>query len=143
MSDSELTRITREVDTLKDGPDLVVDLLKQGRLTRDHVRALREVYPASYQRIQDYLQEHATELQPRLTMQQECGLSLLFDQPINAAMQAQNIKALQAVFAPQDPNPLTASPVPQQGAPKGAIDLGKTSGSSNTATAWDHMEGAT
>ncbi len=98
LSDSDLVRARATIETVEDG-SIVVDRLRQGRLTAEHVAALKYVHPETYAKIQKYLGDHAVELKPTLTVQQQFSMSMLFGTPITEAMLPENIRAFQASFA--------------------------------------------
>ncbi len=97
LSDTDLVRARATIETVEDG-SIVVDRLRQGRLTAEHVAALKYVHPETYASIQKYLGDHAVELKPTLSVQQQFSLSMLFDTPMTEAMLPENIRAFQASF---------------------------------------------
>jgi hypothetical protein len=97
LSDTQLLKARAIMETVEDG-SIVIDRLRQGRLTDDHVATLKYVHPETYAKIQAYLTQHATELNKTMTQQQLFRLSLLFGQPLTEAALPENVRALQASF---------------------------------------------
>ncbi len=132
ISDTERIKAQHVIETVKD-PSIIVDRLREGRLTQTHVDALKASSPETFLQIQNYIRQHGEELKPALTVQQECNLAILFGQPINEASQPANLKAFQASF------------VSGNQAPGGAGGGGGGGGGSpmktpTKATAFDKME---
>ncbi len=98
LSDTQLIKARATIETVNDG-SIVVDRLREGRLTAEHVAALKYVHPETYAQISKYLGDHAAELRPQLTVQQQFQLSMLFGQPITEAMLPENRRAFQASFS--------------------------------------------
>ncbi len=85
-------------------PMSVVDDLRRGRVSREKVEALKACYPLLYQQMRSEIASQSAELQPKLSQQQQIGLSVLFDVPVSAIMQPKNIRAFNESFA-QGANP--------------------------------------
>lgn len=135
LSDSELLRASAIVETIED-PTVVVDRLFQGRLTRDHVAALKAAHPDVYAKVQSYLTRHGEELRAELPEQKLVQLSLLFGQPLTEAMLPANIRAFQATFVNGSQAPKPGMPASGGGLPvRGLNKLG-----TSTATAADKLE---
>jgi hypothetical protein len=134
MSDSELRKATAIVEVVSD-PSIVLDRMRQGLLTRDHVKALKATSPQSFYKIQDYLTRHAAEIRPTMTIQQQVSLSILFQKPIAAVMERANITALQASFVGGNQGP------PKGMAPSIAkMAAGPVQGGGTRATTFDVAE---
>ncbi len=97
LSDTQLLEARATIETLEDG-SIVVDRLRQGRLTPGHVAALKYVHPETFATIQRYLAQHATELGKSLSQQQLFSLSMLFGEPLTEAALPENVRAFQASF---------------------------------------------
>jgi hypothetical protein len=98
ISDTDRLHATATIETLEDG-SIVVDRLRQGSLTPEHVAALKYVHPETFATIQRYLAQHATELGKSLSQQQLFSLSMLFGEPLTEAALPENVRAFQASFA--------------------------------------------
>ena len=141
MSDSERILASHMIE-VADDPTIVIDRLVDGRLSFEHVEALKATAPETYNAIRSYLASHAAELRPKLSIQQQAGLSILFGEPINEAFLPGNVKAFQASFTGGNQAPGPEKPVNQPGGPPPppgpTFNLGKSAGSH--ATQFDQME---
>lgn len=132
MKRSELARVEPMLEVLT-SPDAVIDALIDGRLSREHIEALKVFHPPYYARMQRKVREIGQSGEAKaLTEQQGVGLSVLFEVPVTAQMQPSTVLGFQDAFA-------TASQPPpaQQGGAKG---LGRPS-RVKYATALDRIEG--
>jgi hypothetical protein len=109
-SDSDLRKATAIVETVQD-PTIVLDRLREGKLTAEHVKTLKATSPENYVRVREFLMEHAPEIRKTTTVQQEVQLSILFGTPLTPAMEPKAIRALQASFVGgnQAPSPGAAA----------------------------------
>ncbi len=139
LSDTDLVRARATIETVEDG-SVVIDRLRQGRLTAEHVAALKYVHPETYASIQKYLGDHAVELKPTLSVQQQFSLSMLFATPITEAMLPENIRAFQASFA-------DGNQAPGQGGAGGVMpakmSAGPVNGGGTRAMSMDRLEAGT
>ncbi len=131
LSDTELLRAQHIIETAQD-PSIVLDRLREGRLTKTHVDTLKATSPETYAAIQSYIRTHGEEIRPTLTVQQQCSLGLLFGTPLNEASLPANIRAFQASFT-------TGNQAPGEGGTGGASP-GPMNSASSRATAFDKME---
>lgn len=136
LSDSQLVKARSTMETIADG-SIVVDRLVQGRLTPEHVAALKYVHPETYAQIQTYLTDHATEIKPKLTVQQQFQLGMLFGTPITEASLPENIRAFQASFSQgnQAPGPGGAGGVAPPKMSGGPVNIG-----TSRAMGYDRLE---
>ncbi len=128
LSDTQRLKASATIETIEDG-SIVVDRLRQGRLTPEHVAALKYVHPETYASIQKYLGQHATELNKTMSQQQLFTLSLLFGEPLTEAALPENVRAFQASFTQGNQAPTAGT----AGAPTmsaGPVSIGKSSASS-------------
>ncbi len=139
LSDTQLLKARATIETIED-PTIVVDRLRQGRLTSEHVAALKYVHPETYLQIQKYLGDHATELKPTLTVQQQFSLGMLFGTPMTEAMLPANIRAFQASFS-------QGNQAPGQGGAGGVeppkMNAGPVNGGGTRAMNQDRLEAGT
>ena len=107
----DLTRFAR-IHQVVANPAIVPQLLGTGQLTHDHVTALKEVYPAIYQEIQNLVQQKVSTSKKAYSYSQRCALSLLFDEPLDATMNPAFIQDVQASYAanPEPPSPGAKAP---------------------------------
>jgi hypothetical protein len=137
MSDTDLLRARNILETVED-PTIVLDRLRQGRLTTSHVQTLKITSPETFLKIQSYIRDHAAEMRPSMTVQQQVSLSMLFETPVTEAMLPANIRAFQASF-------VQGSQAPGQGGTGGGgaaptMSSGPIKGGGHRATAWDRQE---
>lgn len=93
-----------------DDPMSVIDDMRRGRITREGVEALREVYPKLYGQTQGAVMAAIAERKKPLTYDQEKQLAVLLDIPTSPLYQPATMAAIQATYAPV-PQPQA----PQQG----------------------------
>ncbi len=98
LSDTDRLKATAIMETMDDG-SVVVDRLRQGRLTDDHVATLKFTQPETYAKIRTYLAQHATDLGKTMTTQQLTRLGMLFGEPLQEADLPENRRAFQASFS--------------------------------------------
>lgn len=98
LSDAQLAKAQKTVESVN-SLDSVLHGIANGRLNREHVMGLKEVYPTLYDAMRSQLREDAEKLRPTMTIQQQVALSVLFDEPLNAMMRPENIRAFQKTFA--------------------------------------------
>lgn len=137
LSDSDLRRAAAIVETVED-PSIVVDRLLQGRLTKDHVVALKIGSPTNYQKIRSYLNDHAIDLRPQMDVQDQISLSILFQMPVAEVMKRANVTALQASFvggnqAPKQGTSAALGPTSVQ------MAAGPIKGGGQSATYWSEF----
>lgn len=137
LSDTDLIRARATIETIED-PSIVLDRLRQGRLTTEHVAALKYVHPETYAQIQKYLGDHATELRPTLTVQQQFSLGMLFGTPISEAQLPENIRAFQASFSQGN-----QAPGPGGSGGGGSMNSGPVNGGGTRAMGQDRLEAGT
>jgi hypothetical protein len=108
----EMERYLRYERAVSD-PLSVLEDARKGRLKREGVEALREVYPTIYQGLRSQVAAAVAEKGSKLSYQQELQLGLLFpDLPTHPSLEPRAIAAYQAIQR-QVPSPFT----PVGGAP--------------------------
>jgi hypothetical protein len=137
LSDEQLIEARATIETIEDG-SIVVDRLRQNRLTQTHVDTLKFVHPETFNKIRTYLTRHATELNATLTQQQLTQLSMLFGTPLSEADLPENVRAFQASF-------VQGNQAPGRGGAGGDIGMsamsgGPVKGGGTRATATDKLE---
>ncbi len=133
LSDTQLLKARATIETIEDG-SIVIDRMRQGRLTPEHVAALKFVHPETYAAIQKYLGQHTAELNKNLSQQQLFSLSMLFGTPLTEAALPENVRAFQASFTQGNQAPAAGTP----GAP--SMSAGPVQGGGNRATSTDKLE---
>jgi hypothetical protein len=133
LSDTQLLKARATIETIEDG-SIVIDRMRQGRLTPEHVAALKYVHPETYAAIQKYLGQHTAELNKNLSQQQLFSLSMLFGTPLTEAALPENVRAFQASFTQGNQAPAAGTP----GAP--SMSAGPVQGGGSRATSTDKLE---
>lgn len=137
LSDEQLLEARAAIETVEDG-SIVIDRLRQNRLTQAHVATLKFVYPETYNKVRNYLAQHATELNKALTQQQLTQLSMLFGEPLSEADLPENVRAFQASFVQGNQAPGAGGAGGNTG--MAAMGGGPVRGGGSRATATDKLE---
>ncbi len=132
-SDGDRIKATATIEGMEGG-EVIVDRLRQGQLTDEHVAALRYVHPETYAALQKYLGDHATQLQATMTQQQLTRLGILFGEPLTEQDLPENRRAFQASFTQGNQAPGTGGSGGNTGPAK------PVQGGGNGATAYDRLE---
>lgn len=107
-SDLELSKLERYMQVLEN-PLTVIDELSSGTLTREHVEALKAVYPNLYSRIRNEAINKAAK-EDNISYNKKVQIGILFDAPTDESMVAANLMALQSNFQ-QQPQQQAGSPM--------------------------------
>lgn len=100
-SDSELAAFEQKLQTVMD-PFSVLHELQAGTLTKNHMHALKQVYPVLHQKIQQKVQGQVLKGVKPISYQHRIKLSLLMDAPMDSSMTGQAILDFQKSYvAPQ------------------------------------------
>ncbi len=137
ISDGDRIKATATIEGIEGG-EVIVDRLRQGRLTPEHIAAFQYVHPESYGKFRTYLAQHATELGKDLNQQQLTKLGTLFGEPLTEQVLPENRRAFQASFT-------QGNQAPGQGGAGGntggaAMRAKPIQGGGNGATAFDRVE---
>lgn len=97
-SDSDLAKFERKLSVVLD-PFVVIDALKGGTLTKEHMDSLQANYPILYSAIRSKVIDHVIEEKPNLPYQARLKLSLLMGMNIDGSISPQSILSLQNSFA--------------------------------------------
>jgi len=101
---SETEKFNRKLDVILD-PFVVIEELKTGTLTQDHVEALEAVYPVIYQDIKSKIIEEVTANPTQLPFKARVQLGILFKDPnLDPLMTPQAVQALQGSLAVEAEN---------------------------------------
>lgn len=115
-SDSELARYTAVVEVVDD-PIRVIARMSNAGISREHVDALKVVYPQLYEAWRSEIARQAAAIgADDLTIQQEQALSIVFGIPVSAMTQGKTVKAFQQTFA-QGADPTQQAPGQASGQP--------------------------
>lgn len=97
-SDMELAKFERKLSVVMD-PMVVIDSLKEGTLTKDHMEALITNYPILHEAIKGRIFDHMTKSEVKLPYQARIKMSLMMGQDIDGTTAPQNVFAYQNSFA--------------------------------------------
>jgi len=100
VSSAELASFNRKLEMVIN-PEKVGELMDDGVLTRDHVEALRTVYPTLYGVIASRTMRFAEENAKKLNYQSSLKMSLLVGLNLHSSLNPQNIAAAQQTFSAQ------------------------------------------
>lgn len=98
-SDAEVARFNRTMEAL-DNPLIVLDEAKNGSLSRDHVEAVKAVYPQIYDQIRSQVFEQLVARKTVLPYQRRIQLGILLDLPTDKTLSPEFISAVQATYGP-------------------------------------------
>lgn len=96
-STQQLSKFERYLKAVEQ-PLSVLEDLESGKINREGVEAIKNVYPNLYQRIQEKVMERISQDPESLTYQKRLQLGILLDIPTDTALVPENIQALQAYF---------------------------------------------
>jgi len=99
----ELAKFERYLQAVEH-PLSVMDDLERGTIAREHVEAIKAVYPALYGEMQQTIMTQIAELQKdgkTVSYAKRLQLGVLLDIPTDESLEPQNIAGLQANFGPQ------------------------------------------
>jgi hypothetical protein len=115
-------------------PEKVIDAIASGRVSREEIAAFRHVYPKRFEQIRREIVKQAHEMQPKLTIQQEAQLAILWDAPMGQLTEPATMLAFTEAFASPTVNAASQDPnvSPSAG---GAVPAPRT------RTDWDRLEG--
>lgn len=112
-SDVELARFERYVDAVENPMGILEDM-QSGRISREQVEVLREVYPRLYAKIRMAFMERLTQMRQGMPYQSRLQLSILFEVPIESSMEPDFVAAMQQMHgmmgAQEGPQPKPSKP---------------------------------
>jgi hypothetical protein len=135
MEDKEKSRSYDRALDIANKPLSVIDHIKKGTLTPEHVKHLNSMYPEVTQALQKKMTEKITNAQmddekPSYKVRQ--GMSLFLGAPLDSTMTPLNIQAAQSVFAMQAQQQAAQGAAPMKNK-KNTSTLSKTSKQYETA----------
>lgn len=122
-SSIEMAKFERYMQAVEH-PLTVLDDVQKGTLTREHVEALKAVYPDIYTELQQEVLQQVAEQGMDMDFNKKMQLGILLDIPTDASLIPTNIAGLQANFMPQN-DPM------QMEAQQGAYRMGSQTGLQN------------
>lgn len=124
-SPTDVARYAKRIEAIQD-PTILARGVATGQVSREHVEAVKAVYPRLFAVMQGRLLEEVAKLPKELPYQTRVALSTLFEVPLDASMSPQMVTGLQAQYraAPSKggtppPRPLNPATF-RQGAPASA-----------------------
>lgn len=108
-SNLELAKFERYTQILE-APFSALDELQAGTLTRDHVEALKAVYPTLYSKIQSEVINEISQAPEDFSYNKRIQLGILMDLPTDESLRPYAIAGLQANFGPQPQPGSSTSP---------------------------------
>jgi hypothetical protein len=132
-SDMDSRKLARYVDAVEH-PAAVVERLADGTLTPEDAKAMREVHPGLYAKVQAGLTDRLTELRKTLPYERRLTLSIMFDVPVDESMSKPMTAALQASFTAPMPSPqMPGATQPLPGASVGKLKPSTPTAAQKTA----------
>jgi hypothetical protein len=107
----ELSAFARRLEAVKD-PTFVLDTMAAGTVTREHLEALREVYPELHAELRGKVLERVASRMAPVTYQQRLALGFLLGEPTDSSTTPAAVAFYQGQFAQK--------PEAQAPAPSGA-----------------------
>jgi hypothetical protein len=138
-SSMELAKFERYLEVTQN-PLSVLRELEQGTLTREHVEALKAVYPAMYEELQMKTLKQVEKAEAdgdSLAYAKKIQLGILLDIPTDSSLLGANLAALQTKFT----IPLEEPPSPQKKATTNARGASKMEIASRSTTTAQRIEG--
>ena len=103
-SDVEIAKFMRYKEAV-DNPTRVLSLIAKGKGTRQHVEALREVYPNLYAQMQNDVNRRLMDAKRPLSYEERLKLGVFYDMPTMRAMTPEFQKNIQGTFLPTPQEP--------------------------------------
>lgn len=126
-SSMEIAKFERYMQAVEH-PLSVFEDMERGTLTREHVEALKAVYPSLYAQLQQEIIDQVTTEGEKVPYNKKVQLGILLDVPTDLSLEPTNIAGLQANFMPQN-DPM------QVEAQQGAVRQGSQTGLQNLNSA--------
>jgi hypothetical protein len=101
---AELERYARKWEAVDDPIGTVERRLADGTLTREHVEAIKAVYPVTYQEMRQKVFEELADSKERVPYERRVRLGILFDFPADKSMRPDQIARTQALYSVKLPN---------------------------------------
>lgn len=102
VSDAEMSKFLRYA-TAVEKPLTVIDDLRDGKVSREGVEALRAVFPKMYQEIQAQVASRVGEMQEKLTYSDRLQLGILFNVATDASLAPDFVAQMQSNYVMNDP----------------------------------------
>jgi hypothetical protein len=115
ISDAEASKFRRFL-AAADDPTIVLDEAAKGTLTREHVEAVKAIYPALYEEMQVQVMESLATSRKKLSYSRRIQLGILLDIPTDKTLSPDFVSAIQGTYAQgagdaESPPPPPARPI--------------------------------
>lgn len=101
-SQADLSKFERYIDAIE-RPENVFKAMENGRIAREHVEAIKAVYPQMYFKLQNKALD-ALKKDKKIPYNRKLQIGMLLDIPADESLLPENVLALQASFGPQQPD---------------------------------------
>jgi hypothetical protein len=98
ISDAEASKFRRFL-AAADDPTIVLDEAAKGTLTREHVEAVKAIYPALYEEMQVQVMESLATSRKKLSYSRRIQLGILLDIPTDKTLSPDFVSAIQGTYA--------------------------------------------
>jgi hypothetical protein len=98
MSDAEKSAFLRSAEAVAN-PTMVLEEAKKGTLTRDHVEAVKAVYPALYEEMRVQVMQSLIDGKQKLSYSRRIQLGILLDIPTDKTLSPDFVSAIQGTYA--------------------------------------------
>lgn len=109
VSDAEMSKFLRYAQAVEK-PLSVIEDLRDGKVSREGVEALKAVYPKMYQEIQLGIAARVGELNEKLVYSDRIQLGILFDVATDASLDPSFVMNMQSNFSQEEVNGMAALP---------------------------------
>ena len=110
-SPNDVAKYAKRIEAIQD-PTMLARGVAKGTVSREHVEAVKAVYPRLFAVMQGRLLEEVAKLPSELPYQTRVALSTLFEVPLDASMRPEIVAGLQAQYAPKNAKHGTPPPRP-------------------------------
>lgn len=100
-SDTEISQFMRSVQAVDD-PLIVLREAKDGTLTRDHVEAVKAIYPELYDQMREHVMRTLVDAKSELPYAKRIQLGILLDIPTDKTLSPEFQRAIQATYSGAD-----------------------------------------
>lgn len=97
----ELAKFERYVQ-VAEAPLTILEEVKNGTLTREHVEALQALYPEIYRQVQQRIMSNITSGKWSLSYERRLQLGILLGVPADSSLQPESVAQLQGTFAAEE-----------------------------------------
>lgn len=115
VSDAEAARFKRYL-AAADDPTIVFDEAKKGTLTREHVEAVKAIYPSLYDEMRVQIMESLATSKKKLSYTRRIQLGILLDLPTDKTLSPEFLSAIQGTYTQgageaESPPPALSRPI--------------------------------